>query len=260
MPYKKSYRRPRRKIARRRVGKTRVSKTVKRYVKRAIANQSENKYVVTRAVNQPITTAVGTAPYAVSLLPSLAVSNNRYSRQANQIKIKKLSIAGRVNLLPYNVTTNPVACPVAVRIMVVSVTSYKEIGVFSASAAATGLFNDATGPAGPSGNILDLISPISDDFKVYASKTIYLGCTSPTNNFPSTSVGAFDNSKFSAGFYFDLSKHIKSKIQYNDTSSSSIPQNKNCWILMMPIALDGSSAGTVLCETHHVINCLFEDS
>lgn len=236
-----------------------VPKAVRRYVRGYIARQAENKFVITRAVNQPITTAVGTTPYAVSLLPSLAVGSTRYQRSANQIKVRKLTISGRVNLLPYNVTTNPLACPVAVKIWILSVTSYREIGAFSGSAAATGFFNDTIAPTGFAGNVLDLITPVSDDFKVYAQKTIYLGCTGATNNFPSTSVGAYDNSKFSAGFYFDVTKHIKSKLQYNDTSSSSIPQNKNMWIVMQPVDLFGNSTGSVQCETHHVINCLWED-
>lgn len=242
------------------ISRRKVSKNVKSYVKRALANQLENKFTVSRAVNQNITTASGTTPYAVSLLPSLAVSNNRYSRQGNQIKIKKLTISGRVNLLPYNVTTNPIASPILVKIWILSVTSYKEIGAFSGSAAATGFFNDSTGPTGFAGNVLDILSPVSDDFKVYAQKTIYLGCTSATNNFPSTSVGAFDNATMSAPFYFDVSKHLKSKIMYNDTSSASIPQNKNLWVVIQPIDAFGNTSGVVQCEAHHVISCSYEDA
>ena len=125
MPYKKMSRRPRRKIARRRVvRKTRVSKTVKRYVKKAIANAAENKFNIVRAINQAVTTAAGATPYAFSLLPSLASGSNRYSRQGNSIRVKSLSLNMRLNLLPYNATTNPVACPVAVRVFILSVAPY----------------------------------------------------------------------------------------------------------------------------------------
>lgn len=259
MPYKKSYRKPRRKIARRRVmRKTRVSKTIKRYVKRTIAAQAENKFTVVRAVNQVVPTVAGTTPYAVSLLPSLAVSNNRYSRQANKIRVKKLTIQGRLNLLPYNAVSNPEACPIAVKIWILSVSQYKSIGAFSGSSAATAFFNESTGGTGFSGNTLDLISQVSDDFKVYATKTIQLGCTGATNNFASTSVHAFDNSNFSAGYYFDVSKHIK-MLSYGDTSSASIPENRNMWIVMQPITLSGGAASTAICENHYNIVTQFED-
>lgn len=258
MPYKKSYRRPRRKIMRRRAVKPRVSKTVKRYVKKAISASAENKFTITRAVNQSVSTAVGTTPYSVSLLPSLSVSAARHGRSGNSIRVKNLSIQGRVNLLPYNATTNPIACPVAVKIWILSVTAYREIGAFSGSVAATGFFDEAAAPTGFAGNTLDLISRVSKDFKVYASKTIQLGCTSATNNFASTSVGAFDNSKFSAGYYFNISKHFK-MLRYNDTSSASICENRNCWIVMQPVALDGTATGTAIIENHYNIVCEFED-
>lgn len=260
MPYKKMSRRPRRKIARRRVAKkTRVSKTVKRYVKRAIANAAENKFNIVRAINQAVTTAAGATPYAFSLLPVLASGSNRYSRQGNSIRVKSLSLNMRLNLLPYNATTNPVACPVAVRVFILSVAPYREIGAFSGSPAASGFFDGETGPLGPQANITDLLLPVSQDFKVYAQKTIYLGCTSATNNFASTSVGAFDNSKFSASYYINVAKYLKSALKYNDTTSSSICENRNMWCVLMPVALDGSSAGTQLIEEHHVITTKFED-
>lgn len=235
-----------------------VPKAVKRYVKSYIARQAENKFTVVRAVNQVVSTAAGTTPYAVSLLPSLQVGSTRHQRTANKIKVTNLSIQGRVNLLPYNVTTNPIACPVAVKIWVLSVAQYRSIGAFSGSSAATQFFNEASSGTGFAGNVLDLISQVSDDFKVYATKTIQLGCTGATNNFPSTSVGAFDNSKFSASYYFNVSKHIK-MLSYSDTSSASIPENKNCWVVMQPVALDGTSTGSAIIENHYNIVTTFED-
>lgn len=260
MPYKKMSRRPRRKIARRRVAKrARVSKTIKRYVKRAISTAAENKFNIVQAVNQAITTANGTTPFNFSILPALASGSNRYSRSANSVRVKKLIVSGRINLLPHNATTNPVACPLMAKIWFLSVKPYNEIGAFSGSPAATGFFDGATGPIGFSGNILDMLGSVSEDFKVYSSKTITLGTSAATNNFPSTSVGAYTSNQYSAPFYFNAAKHLKSALKYNDTSSSSIPQNRNMFCCIQVVAADGSSTTVTGAECAYNIRTEFED-
>lgn len=259
MPYKKSYRRPRRKISRRKVmRKKTVSKSIKRYVKRAIASQAENKYTVSRLTNQGIACTAASTPTAISLLPSLAVGASRSTRLSNQITIKNAYIRGYVNLLPHS-AGNPVACPVAVKMWLMSSAQYNEIGAFSGTAAASAFFKGDTAPVSMSASVLDLISDVeTENFRVYAQKTIYLGCTSATNNFPSTSVGALDNSKFSAPFYFNWRKHFKT-LKYNDTSSASIPTNRNLWLVFQSVPLDGSTSTASCAEFHSVTTTIFED-
>jgi len=246
MPYKKSYRRPRRKIARRRmVGKKQsVPKSIKRYVKRTIAQNAENKFLISRGTNVQISTAVGVTPTAISLLPSLASGSSRHTRVGNSIKLKKGFISGRVNLLPYSSLTNPNGCPIAVKMWLLSSKAYNEIGAFSGTPAATAFFKSDTSPAGMSGNVLDLTQSVdTENFIVYAQKTVVLGTSAATNNFPSTSVDAYTANSFSAPFYFNWSKHVKS-LKYNDTSSSSIPTNRNLWLVFQAVSLDGRTVST----------------
>lgn len=236
-----------------------TSISARKVLKKLLDKQVERKYIISRGSNVPVATTSAATPYALSLLPSLPVGASRHSRVGNDITPKKLCINGRVNLLPYNVTTNPVCSPIAVKMWVLSSVSYNEIGVFSGSPAATAFFKSDTTPAGMSGNVLDLTQEVDDEnFKVLMSKTIYLGLTSPTNTFPSTGVSAFDNSQFSAGFYFDFSKYFP-KLQYNDTSASSIPTNKNCWLVIQPVALDGSSTSLTPIEIHYTLTSEFTD-
>lgn len=259
MPYKKSYRRPRRKIARRRVVKKTVSKSVKRYVKSYIARQAENKFLISRGTNQAISTCVATTPTAISLLPSLASGSSRHTRVGNSIKLKRGFISGRVNLLIYNSVTNPNGCPIAVKMWLMSSKAYNEIGAFSGTPAASAFFKSDTSPAGMSGNVLDLTQSVDDEnFKVYASKTVILGTSAATNNFPSTSVDAYTSNSFSAPFYFNWSKHVKS-LKYNDTASSSIPTNRNMWLVFQAVSLDGRSVTTQPAEFHYTIENHFED-
>lgn len=261
MPYRrynrKMVRRPRRRMAKKPVRK--VSTSVKKYVKRVISNQAENKYTVTRLVNQGIATAVATTPTAISLLPALSASANRHSRIGNQVRLKKGFISGRINLLPYNISTNPNGTPIGVKIWLMSSKQYNEIGAFSGTSAATAMFKSDTTPSGPVGNVLDLTSSIEDEnFIVYGSKTFILGTSAATNNFPSTNVDAYTNNQFSAPFYFNWSKHFKT-LKYNDTASSSICTNRNLWLVFQAVALDGRSVTTQPAEFHCTIENHFED-
>lgn len=254
---RKMVRRPRRRVAKKPVRK--VSTSVKRYVKRVISSQAENKYLISRGLNIGVSTAAAATPTAVSLLPSLANGSSRHTRVGNNIRLKKGFISGRVNLLPYNATTNPVACPIAVKMWMLSSKEYNSIGAFSGTPAATAFFKSDTSPAGLNGNVLDLTQEVDDEnFIVYASKTFILGTSAATNNFPSTSVGAYTNSQFSAPFYFNWSKHVK-QLKYNDTASSSIPTNRNMWLVIQPVTLDGSAATTFPCEISYTVTNYFED-
>lgn len=258
MPYKKMSRRPRRKIARRRVRKARVSKTVKRYVKRAISSQAENKYTIARYTNQPIVTAVNTTMTNITLLNPLQAGSSRHSRVGNSVRLKRGYVKGFVNLLPQGVN-NPEGTCIGVKIWMLASSQYNEIGLLSGSSMASAFYRSDTTPSGPQGNILDLVLPVeTENFKVYGSKTIYLGTTGATSTFPSTSVTAYDNSRFSVPFSFSFSKYYK-LLKFNDTSSSSIPTNRNCWLCFQAINMSGTATAVQPAEFHAVVVNEFED-
>lgn len=260
MPYKKVYRRKVRKSSRKVMRKSRVPKAIKKYVKSAISRDIENKFLISRGTNQAITTCVGTTPTAISLLPSLANGSSRHTRCGNQVKLKKGFISGRVNLLIYNSVTNPNGCPIAVKMWLLSSAQYNEIGAFSGTSAATAFFKSDTSPAGMSGNVLDLTQSVdNENFRVYATKTVILGTTAASNNFPSTSIDAYTTNNFSAPFYFSWSKIVK-QLKYNDTASSSIPTNRNLWLVFQAVSLDGRSVTTQPAEFHYTIENHYEDA
>lgn len=258
MPYKKMSRRPRRKIARRRVRKARVSKTVKRYVKRAISAQAENKYTIARYTNQPIVTAVGTTMTNITLLNPLQAGSSRHNRVGNSVRLKRGYVKGFVNLLPQGVN-NPEGTCIGVKIFLLASAQYNEIGLLSGSSMASGFYKSDTAPSGPTGGLLDLVLPIeTENFRCYATKTIYLGTTGATNTFPSTSVTAYDNSRFSVPFSFSFSKWYK-LLKFNDTASSSICTNRNCWLAFQAVNMSGTTTAVQAAEFHAMVVNEFED-
>lgn len=246
------------KVAEKRKSKS-TSTVARRELKKLLDSRCERKYIISRGSNIPITTSVATTPYALSLLPSLSSGANRHSRIGNDISVKKIKIVGRVNLLPYNVTTNPVTAPIAVKMWVLSSAAYNEIGAFNGTPAATAFFKSDTSPAGMAGTVNDLTQDVDDEnFKVYSMRTIELGLTGATNTYPSTSVSAFDNSNFSAAFSFDVTRYFP-KLKYNDTASSSVPTNRNCWLVVQPVSLDGQSLSVTPVEIHYTLTAEWID-
>lgn len=245
----------------RRRGKAKVSKTIKAYVDRKFTAGCEAKYLITRYVNSSINTTIGITPTAISLLPSETGGSTRFNRVGNEITLKDGFIRGRVNLLPYNATTNTLACPIAVKMWLLSSVQYNEIGAFSGTSAATAFFKSDTTPAGLSGSVLDLLQSVeTENFRVYAEKTIILGTASNSINFPSTLVEAYTAEPFSAPFYFNWKKHIK-KLKYNGTSSSSIPTNRNLWLVFQAVSLSGTAPSLqVPCEFHACIENHYIDA
>lgn len=238
-----------------------VPKAIKAYVKKEISRDLEDKFIISRYVNSSINCSVGVTPTAISLLPSLANGSSRHTRVGNVVKLKNGFVNGRVNLLPYNASSNAIPAPIAVKIWLLSSVQYNEIGAFSGTSAATAFFKSDTSPAGLSGNVLDLTQSIEDEnFRVYGSKTIILGVASPTTNFPSTNVDAYTTNEYSAPFYFNWSKHFKT-LKYNDTASSSIPTNRNLWLVFQAVTLNGATPSlTTPAEFHCTIENHYEDA
>lgn len=258
--YKKMQRRPRRKIVRRRVvKKARVSKTIKRYVKRQLHSTLENKFIISVATDQTVSTANATAPYSVNLMPAMAQGTGRQNRIGTKVSLRKAVIRGNISLKPYNATTNPKCAGQIVKMWLVSCIQQNPSTL--PASATTSFFDYTAGSTGFGGNSLDLSLPVSqEDYKVLASKTFKLGITAST----SLTSGALwnDNSSANAQFYFDYSKHFKSKLQYQDSATSSYPNNRNCFLVVQVVSCDNSTQASTIqpLSITYAIHQEFEDA
>lgn len=251
--------RPRRKIIRRKISRPRVSKTIKRYVKRQIHSNIENKFLVTVAQNQTVSVANATAPYSVNLMPAIAQGTGRTNRVANKVTLRKAIIRGQISLKGYNATTNPTCSGQLVKMWLVSVVQQNPSAL--PAVATTGFFDYTTGSTGFGGSSLDCQLPVSkEDFRVLASKSFKLGITSSTS-FTSSAVWN-DNSQMSAPFYFDYSKHFKQKLSYADSAVSSYPLNRNCFLVVQVVPADNTTAASTIqpLSITYAIHQEFEDA
>lgn len=254
----RSNRRSTRTTRKSRVAPKKVSKAVKSYVKKTISSRSENKVFIDYGANQALTTCSGSStPIFRSLLPAINQNSNHAGRVGNEITIKSGVIKGFVNLRPYNATTNPLPCPVFIKMWLCSAKKIngKDLSLTSIG---TNFFELSGSTTSFQGNMLDMVlSPNKEYWTIYRTKTVELGATSVTATGPVTSGGYYDNSKMSAPFSFSFGKHVK-KIKYDDNADT--PVNRNMYLILQAVCADGTDGGGyVSCEFHYNTRVEYED-
>ena len=255
--FKKSRRRALRKRVRK-VGKPKVSKVVKQYVRRAIHGSQENKLWVNYAANQTITTANSGTPTNISLVPTPSQGSAQYQRIGNVIRVVKGFIRGHVNLLPYNATTNPYVGPVIIKMWLCSNKTYNTT-TLSATSCSLDFFEAVSSNAGFQGNMLDIeLTNNKDNWVVYKTKTFELGTTAVAGFASANSSAWNDNSRFTMPFYFSFGRHMRRKIKYND--GTNVPSNINMFLIIQAVYADGSSSAVNSAEYHYTSRVEFEDA
>lgn len=237
----------------------RLRKPIAMAIKRAIARNIENKVYSKYATNVPIvTTSLTTPTYLGNLLPQITNGTNNTERIGNHIRIKHAYIRGVVNLLPYSVLTNPLSTPVIVKMWLAS-TKQINTNDLALTACSTNFFDAGASPAGFQGNVLDtLLSPNKDAWVIHATKTVELGATYASATGAVGTSGYFDNSKMTMPFYFSYGKKFRGEIKYND--ATTIPTNRNLFLIFQAVYADGSFLGTQIAEYHYTCRVEYEDA
>jgi len=252
---KKGVKRPYRRAAKR-TGKS-SAKYITTICKKVISKAAENKAWFNYGTNIQISnTNLGTPVY-LNLLPSLTQSVGKSGRVGNEIKVKSGFVRGHINILPYNVTTNPSPPPVYVKIWLVA-SKTVNTNLFQNTPASTSFFDVVNSSLGFQGNMLDIDWTINKDlFTLYASKTVKLGASFSHSTGPVSYNSYFDNSPMSVPFSFSFGKHVKT-LKYDDTTT--VPTNRNMFLVWQAVNADGSSpTGNVPAEYHYSIRVDYED-
>lgn len=256
---RKFSRRPRRAIRRR----SKVSKKIKSFVKRAIHRNIENKEIITYAANQGcLAWATGVAGRSIALLPPIQQGTGNSQRIGNQVKIVSGIIKGQVNLLPYDATTNPAPTPVWVKIYMVRLLYTQAQDPTLATAYTDNFFRGVNSAYPFQSNVLDMDLPINDDwFRVLATKTFKLGAASATALGAVTTTGYYDNSPMCKKFTFNWSKWARKVLKFNDNVLNYYPQNDNIYLVFQPMYADGRVTNPYTpVEMHYVNHVKYEDA
>lgn len=238
---------------------TKVSKSVRKYVKNAIHRNVENKVATSLGVNQSIITAgTSNTPYFLNLLPQPSQGTGHAGRIGNEIRLVNSYIKGRINILPYNVTTNPNPVPLIVKMWLCANKQSNNPNMAVLSTFST-FFDTGNVNSSFQGNQLDtLLSPNKDAWTIYKTKTIKLGAASFSSTGPVGSGGYFDNSPMSVPFSFSISQHVKN-LKFDDTTA--LPTNRNLYLLIQAVSADGSNTSAyTTCELHYSTRWEFEDA
>lgn len=235
--------------------KCKVSKCIKKYVKRAIGTEVESKIHIGYAANQPIIN--GATPTALYALPNPPVGAAVNQRIGQVIKLKQSSIKMTFNLLPFNGTTNPFSAPQLVKCWLVSCKGVNTNSI-GATSIATNFF-EATGgtSVGPQNNVLDTILNINTDaWTCYSTRQFKLGASYASGTGPVGTNSYFDNSPMSKTITFNINKHVK-MLKFDSTS---VPNNRNLFVVMMSCNADGTSTGVQAVEYHYSAKWTFHDA
>lgn len=253
---RKFSRRPRRVIRRR----TKVSRKIKTYVKKAIHRNIENKDRVKYAANITLN-SLSYSTQSIGLLPDCAQNTGASGRIGNQIRLVKGSIKGHINLKPYDATTNPSPPPLWVRLLLVKDLKNAFQSAFLNSTAIGKIFRAGDTALAQQFNMLDMSLPVNtDSFRVFAQKTFRLGVTSTSATTPVSSGSYFDNSHMSVPFWFNYGKYCKKQLKFNDNIADYFPENDNMYLVIMAVNADGTSNIYQPVEYHYVNTALYEDA
>lgn len=237
---------------------------VKSLVRRSIGSRSEKKIFIKSDQNLGLVNASvssGFVPFSLALTPNPNKGTDDNERVGDRIFISRHYVRGHVNLTPYSLATNTGVPPYYVKIWVAKY-KHTQSNNFANTNCLNNFFQGNGAALGFNGNMRDIESDnYSDAWIIYASKTLKLGATNAINSGSTNTAAYLDASQMSVPFYFDLTKYMKGRLGFLD--SSTVPQEKQMWLIMQVVQADGtpfSTTACVPCEVHYNYTCHYTDS
>lgn len=240
-PYRKRVvRKPKRRVAT-------VSQAVKKYVKRTIHTQIENKSIQINGglsfgnVNEsPDFNAYPMAPLSGYWGITQGVSQG--NRISNQITTRKAYLSYVLRPNAYEVSTNPNPRPCEVQLMLGYVKNTPSFA--PASLDIQQLFQSGSSAIAPVGTLRDIISVINTDYwtikKRWTHKVGYASATG-TGGVAAAQYNANNDFKLNVVKRIDITKMLPAKYQFNDNSIS--PTSKNLFFMFYAVSSTGAAYG-----------------
>lgn len=266
---RKFSRRPRRFSRRpRRVYRKKVSKGVRRYVKKAIHRQLENKQYVMYGQNNSVTgPTANTAPtFATTMLPYPIQGSAQGQRIGDKIRLLGCNVKYNLSFSPYDATVNPKGECLVHLIIARCLNSINANPASSIPAIAfTDFFRAGTSSVSFQGNSLDCMLPINEAYwSVVWTKTHKLG-TLKSNDFTSGSAAvqvAGNEALYCTNGSFRLPmKKIHKILKFDD--ATQYPTNTNLYLFAYAVPLEAQgtySATNIPARLSFVLDWKYEDA
>lgn len=261
--------------AKKSVRKTRsVALSVKRYVKRAIHSQIENKSYSTEqadTLSNPANPVAFQAGNIIQLTPSNA-TNSAYTivqnvgqggRIGNAIHLRKATFKCIMYPQQYNVTSNPTPKPLDVCIYIFSIKQ----GICGATVADawtrfnTDFFGNGNSSNGTLNNLYDAVSDVNSDVvHLYYKRIVKLGASAAQLQTGGSAALSNNDYKYNQMLRIPITKYLPKKITFNDTDNNST--SKQVYLLVCPYNADGTTqpSTTLSLSMFWGIDLIYEDA
>jgi len=244
---KRPIRRKAKRVPRRKT--TVVSQAVKKYVKRTIHSQVENKSVQINFSTQFGNYLQNNTMNAYPMCPlsgfwSIGQGVGAGNRVGNQIKTRKCYLNYVVRANQYDATNNPAPIPCQIMMMLGYVKNTPSFAPSNLDLVQ--LFQNGSSVAAPLGSLRDLISVINTDYWTIKKRwTHKIGYAANTGTGAQVINQYFANNDFKLNEVrkLDITKYVPATYQFNDGGIS--PTSKNLFFMYEAVA----SSGEILSAT-----------
>jgi len=226
-----------------------VSASVKKYVKRVIHSQVENKVQNVSASNafgninnDPALGMYPMCPYTGLWSIGQGVTQN--TRVGNKIKVRRVTLNYTIRPNPYNVTTNAIPQPCEVELYLGRLKQAS--GILPTNLDVAQLYQLGNSALAPQGNLLDLISDINTDFWTIKKRWRHkVGYADYTGSGPNVVTQYYSNNDFKLNIVkkMDITKFCPKTITFNDSTNS--PMGDNLFFFFQAVASQGDTFAAV---------------
>lgn len=204
-----------------------VSKVVRKYVKKEIAKQAENKVInIEQArefgsyLDSNTMNAFPLTPY-ITLFPSPTLGVNSNQRIGNECRTRRVTLNYVLRPTPYNATFNPLPVPVHVQFYLGYVKQAS--GVLPVSADFTAFYQNGSSSLAPSATLSDLIADVNTDkFTILKSWVHKIGFQNSNGTGANVGWSTYSNNDFRLNVVkkMDITKMYPKILRFDDATQS----------------------------------------
>lgn len=232
----------------------RVTKSVKRYVKRTIHRLAENKTIGSQLslAGNPVNAASSgwVTNNVFPLTPNdttmiISQNNSQQGRIGNKISIRKATLKYILVPTPYNATTNSTPQCVDIRVMIFSFKQDPVNGVNGNISQFSTLYQNGSSSSGFANTLSDQLQSFNtDDFHIYYDKQHKIGASNHTGTGQSAGSQYFANNdyKFNVMRKVSCAKYLSKQYGWND-STTKPHSGKAVYVAFIPSLATGDQAG-----------------